>query len=804
MEILEDSKTICYHCGDSCRNVSVDYDDKTFCCEGCKLVYDVLRDNELCSYYKYNEAPGNSPADASDGRFGYLDDDSIKSRLLKFDEGDLATVIFHIPKMHCSSCIWLLEHLQRINPAVLRSRVSFLDRKLTLVFRQDQLSLRGLVELLAMIGYEPQISMEDVDGRADIFTDKTTAYRIGIAGFAFGNIMLFSFPEYFSIGISSEAGYARFFGYLNLVISLPVFFYCSAKFFKSAWNSIHQRFLNIDVPIALGILVMFVRSCIDILTGSGPGYFDTMAGLVFFMLVGRYFQDKTYSRISFDRDYRSFFPVSVMIFKDGRYVSVPLSQLKKEDVIFVRNDEIVPADSVLISDSASIDYSFVTGESIPVLKRAGEQVFAGGKQKGPAVRMKVVKDVSQSYLTQLWNDDRYLERKEETGLQLLVDHISHYFTFVILAVALISLSWWLYSGQPVRAWDAFTTVLIIACPCALAISSPFTLGSILRIFGSRNLFLRGYPVIERLANVDFIVFDKTGTLTETAEGTVEFIGPGLTSLQMDLICSSAVQSTHPLSRSLRKHLKSMGASSGIEVISIQEAVGKGLKVVFSDHVVRLGALDFVSKGNNFRQLNESAVHCSIDGSYIGEFLVFNMYRPGVESLFDNLRKNGYPVVILTGDNAAEKDRIRELSDGRVEFRSNQLPDDKLKFIQHQQMAGKRVLMVGDGLNDAGALRQAHVGLSVSDDINNFSPACDGILSGDMLSSLPVFLRVAKASKRIIIGAFSIALVYNVAGCWFAVRGELSPVIAAILMPLSTVTIIGFTTGLSSLLSRRSV
>lgn len=802
MEVIQQRKTNCYHCGDICRQDPIVYDDKRFCCDGCKLVYDVLRENDMCSYYRYNDTPGNSPKGSSDGRFGYLDDSDVKGRLLRFDEGGLATIVFHIPGMHCSSCIWLLEHLQRINPSVIRSRVSFLDRQLTVVFRQDRLSLRGLVEMLSMIGYEPLIRMDDLEGGHQKESDRSAVYRIGVAGFAFGNIMLFSFPEYLSLGDSAQAGYRTVFNYLNLLLSIPVFFYCSKQFFRSAFKSIHQRFLNIDVPIALGILVMFVRSVLDVLLGYGPGYFDTMAGLVFFMLIGRYFQDKTYSRISFDRDYKSFFPVSVMVERDGKFDSLPLSRLEVGDVIMLRNEEIIPADSKLLSEEAAIDYSFVTGESFPVRKSSGDTVFAGGRHKGPSIRLSVLKPVAQSYLTQLWNEDRYSDRKDETALQLLVDRISHYFTFVIISVASLALMYWLTAGQPARAWDAFTTVLIIACPCALAISSPFTLGSILRIFGREGFYLRGYPVIERLSSIDAVVFDKTGTLTVGDGGDVDYFGETLTVHQKNLVFTAALQSAHPLSRILCNYLSEHGADRIDQVERVNEVLGKGLIASVLGSEIIIGSREFVASGTVMASDSESEIYCAIDGRYLGRFKVRNTYRRGISSLFSWLKKTDIPVHVLTGDNGNEKERLDELSGHSVEFRYRQLPEDKLRFVQALQQDGKKVLMVGDGLNDAGALRQAHFGLSVSEDINNFSPACDGIINGEKLSLLGAFIAVARAGRGIIIGAFSIALVYNIVGCWFAVQGELSPVIAAILMPVSTVTIIAFTTGLSSWFARK--
>lgn len=521
---------------------------------------------------------------------------------------------------------------------------------------------------------------------------------------------------------------------------------------------------------------------------------DTMAGLVFFMLLGRWFQDKTYRTLSFERDYTSFFPVSVMVRKNQSEVSIPLSELRIGDRILIRSEEIVPADAVLLKGEASVDYSFVTGESAPVRKVSGDLIYAGGRQRGTMIELEVVKEVSQSYLTQLWNNDKYLKKQDEGGFQLLVNRISHYFTFVILGISLLALTYWLFRHDPLRGWNAFTAVLIIACPCALAISSPFTLGNILRIFGRHRFYLRGYPVIERMAKIDTIVFDKTGTLTLNDCSTIVFEGKPLTSDEQRMVASLAYHSSHPYSRLVCDHLS---VPQKAEIASFEELPGKGVRGEVFGYPVSLGSAAFAAAPASNGSVVHAEVHVAINGQWRGRFLIGNTYRPGVEELMQRLKKEGYRTVVLSGDNPTEEARLQKWLGENALIRFRQSPVDKLKSIQELQQAGARVLMVGDGLNDAGALKQADVGISVSDDVNNFSPACDGILDGRSFSTLSGILRTAKNSRRIILGSFALALVYNFIGCWFAVQGTLSPVMAAILMPLSTATIIAFTTGMSN-------
>src|SRR3972149_4671997 len=272
----------------------------------------------------------------------------------------LFIVTFYVPQMHCSSCIWLLENLYRINPGIIHSEVDFLKKTVTIKFNPNRISLKQNVELLTSIGYEPQINLEDVEGKKLQTTNKKLIYKIGVTGFCFGNIMLLSFPEYLNID-AADSFFIKFFGWLNLILSLPVFLYSSSGYFISAYKGLQKRILNIDVPISLGIFVLFFRSAFEVITHTGAGYFDSMTGLVFFLLLGKLFQNKTYETLNFDRNYKSYFPLSGILKTNESEVSIPISKLNVGDKIIIRNNEIIPADSVLFGGEGNIDYSFVTG-----------------------------------------------------------------------------------------------------------------------------------------------------------------------------------------------------------------------------------------------------------------------------------------------------------------------------------------------------------------------------------------------------------------------------------------------------------
>ncbi|HEX5000933.1 MAG TPA: heavy metal translocating P-type ATPase metal-binding domain-containing protein [Bacteroidia bacterium] len=790
-------KLLCYHCGDPCRDIPIHVYDKDFCCEGCKLVYEILKENNLSNYYSLNANPGDKSIKTRNAaRYEFLDDEQVLQKLVSFTDGTETHITFLIPQIHCSSCIWLLEHLYKLDMGVKRSTVNFLKREASIVFNEKETSLRKVAELLNRIGYPPHISLSNLEKKKAPATNMQTYYKLGVAFFCFGNIMLLSFPEYFGLSSVFEGRFVKTFGYLNILLSLPVLLYADIDFFRSAWNGLKQGRLNMDFPISLGITVMYSRSLYEILSGTGAGYMDTFAGLIFFMLTGRMFQNKTYERLSFERDYKSYFPVAVSVLKNGKEESKAVSDLHHGDRILVRNGELIPADCILLKGDAAIDYSFVTGENIPVPKQSGDRIYAGGRQAGSAIELEVVSEVSQSRLTQLWNEHGDSEHKENE-LTSIVDKVSYVFTLVVIAIAAAAGGWWIWKGEVHTALNAFTAVLIITCPCALALSYPFTLGNSIRILGNQNIYLKNTRVIEKMASIDTIVFDKTGTLTKAGDAEYTWHGSPLNTTEILAVASLASSSQHPLSRVIAGIAEE---STRPEVSNFEEIPGKGMSGIVIGMMIKAGSTTFAGNGNSTGNSRRSEVHVTINSTYKGFYEIRGVYREGLKTVTNALSEN-YNLHLLSGDNDAEKESLAEFFPDSDKLHFGQSPANKLQFIKNLQHQGNHVLMAGDGLNDAGALFQSNVGLAVSDDTNNFSPACDAILDAKSFHLLPMFLKFSKYSMNIIYVSYLISLLYNCIGIWFAVQGLISPLFAAIIMPLSTISMVLFTTTATNLIGK---
>ncbi|MDN4164559.1 heavy metal translocating P-type ATPase metal-binding domain-containing protein [Cytophagales bacterium LB-30] len=786
--------TLCYHCGQQCEQDIIVADDKSFCCTGCHTVYDILQANNLCTYYDLEKNPGaNQKNKKNSTAFAFLDNPEMTAKLLDFQEGNQAHVQLYLPQVHCSSCIWLLESLHRLHAGILQSRVHFSRKTIQLAFDTEQISLREVVELLSKIGYEPALNLSDLGKKKPQNAHRKTWYQLGVAGFCFGNIMLFSFPEYFSYADFFHEEFASLFGWLNFTLGLPVVLYSAQDYFRSAWWALRQKGVNMDVPISAGILALFIYSTYEIATGTGAGYFDSLAALLFFLLLGKIYQQKTYDTLSFERDYTSYFPIAITRLKGNKEESVALPALQVGDRILVRNGELIPADGILYKGEALIDYSFVTGEAVPVSKTLGEIIYAGGSQQGAAIELEIVKEPSQSYLTDLWNHEAFHKPKQK-NLATLSDVVSTYFTFIVLGIALVSAMYWIWQGDLSIGIKAFSTVLIVACPCALALSTPFTLGNSLRILGRNAFYLKNAEAIERMAQVDTLVFDKTGTLSETHRAQIQWVGEALHIEELAFIKSTCKQSSHPLSVRIYQHLE--GAVH--EVHEFTEHLGKGVVARTPEFLLRLGSREWIAPQE---MAVANAVWIEINGQVKGYFRFEAQYREGLEQMIQTLQSR-YDLHVLSGDNNQEEARLRKIFGEKAHLRFNQSPADKLAFIESLQAQGKKVMMIGDGLNDAGALQKSEVGISVTENINQFSPACDAIISAPSLRQLPDFLRFSHQSRNVIKASFALSFAYNIVGLSFAVQGLLSPVLAAILMPLSSVTVVVFTTLLTNALAMR--
>lgn len=777
------AETTCYHCSNTCELEVVVHQEKSFCCTGCRSVFQILKEANLCDYYSIEAHAGVFTTEVEKGKFDYLEDANTLAKLVDFQNDSTISVTFRVPQIHCYSCLWLLEHFHHLHNGIVLSEVNYMKKELSLSFLKSKTTLKEVVIKLASIGYEPQIEPKGTQNTSDL-KNKRLLTQIGVAGFGFGNIMFMSFPEYFTGGEGIPTDLYQYFGWVSLLLATLVVVISAKDYLSSALLSVRHGRVNLDVPISLGILTIYVYSCFEIFVWGGFGYLDSLSGLVFFLLLGKLFQSKTFDQFNFERDYTSYFPLSVQkLDSKGNQTTLPVGHLKIGDTILVRSQEIIPADGVLLSGTASIDYSFVTGESLPETQSQNALLYAGGKVKGAAIEVLISSIPSQSYLTKLWNQT---STDGHSKIHVLSDKVAKYFTLAVLLIAFGAGAYWFVQDAQLGI-KVFASILIIACPCALALAIPLSYGNALRILGGRGFYLKNTHVVEHLSSIDILIFDKTGTLT-TKSGEVTLHGK-LSLTEQQVFTALLKNSMHPLCAPI---LEYMGGAEPVQLSHYQEAAGQGIQATHQGQVFRAGSAEWVS--GPVGDQRSAQVHLSVQGNYRGYFQVQNKYRSGLASMFDALKVH-WQLMVLSGDNPSEEHRLKSLF-GIENLWFLQTPHSKKQKVEELQNTHQKVMMIGDGLNDAGALLAADVGVAITDSSVGFTPASDVILSATHLHQLDQFLAFCKAARWVVFACFGVSLLYNFVGLYFAVRGELSPLISAILMPISSVSVLFLSLGLS--------
>ena len=771
----------CYHCGDELPNPSIHFDKKEFCCHGCSNVYALLNNHALKDFYQFERTPGNKPKKGRSDKYQFLDIPEIRERFIQFEDDHIVRVCLSLPSIHCTSCIYLLENLSKINSHVRSSQVHFAKKEATIVFQKDGFSLSELADLLQFIGYEPDFGRKSSAKGTKI----SFLLKIGLAGFAFGSIMLWSAPDYFGITLDNVS-FRNFTAYLSFLVSLPVFLYSANEYYLSAYKAIRSRSINLDVPITLGIFALYAQSTFQIFTQQGPGYMDSFAGFIFFLLIGKWFQNRTYQSLSFDRDYSSYFPVAIHRITEKGIEIIPIEQLKQGERIQVRNEEIIPCDSLLLSDEAQIDYSFVTGESEIITKKKGAFIYAGGKLTGMSIELQVKSETNRSHLTQLWNETK--DKKEANPFVRYQDRISRYFLLILLLVALVSGIIWAFL-DPNKIMMVIVSILIVACPCALALSSPFTLGNAMSVLGKNGLYLKNTNIVEALGEITTIVFDKTGTLTDPLAYRLEYSNSMMQDEDWRMLKELSSHSTHPLSKLIHSNLQEI--ATGIHMESFQEWKGKGIEGKLNGADYLLGSAKFTGVAST--KWKNGSVYFTKNGELLQEVHFTSAFRKEIPEILQQLSDK--KLFVLSGDDSKDLDKLVSLGFQAEHCFFHQEPKDKALFIEAKQASGEKVLMLGDGLNDVGALGMAHVGIALSEDMFRFTPSSDAILDAHHLRLLPQFFQVSKYAKSVLKICLAFSITYNLIGLSFAVSASLSPIVAAILMPISSITVVFLSTAL---------
>ncbi|MFO1519833.1 MAG: heavy metal translocating P-type ATPase [bacterium] len=790
------NKFLCSHCGNPLSEDSPPFtakDAPIFCCLGCRTVYEILNARGLSQYYSLKKKGAwvrkASPVSSEAENFAYLDDPEF---LKKYTSSGAPTMEFYLEGVHCVACLWLIEKLPELVEGVTRSELD-LGKAVTKISIRRGASFARVAEELSRLGYRPHPIQKDEDAeRLQKRENRSQLVRLGVAGACTGNLMLMAVSLYG--GATGSAG--ALFRWVSFLLFLPVLFYCALPFYQSAYSALRTRSLSIDVPIVLAILIGSIASAFYLIAGGEPIYFDSLSALVFLLLASRFVLRRIQQGVLSSSHLLHFLTPSYARRWNGRtetFEQVRSESLKIGDSVEVRPGEAVPVDGTVLKGHSSLNCALLTGESLPQSVREGDEVFAGTLNESAPLEVAVKSSGNETRLGRIL---REIEsgRLKKAPIVTWADQLSQWF---VLGVILLASAVFLLNFR--TAFSAGLTkalaLVIVTCPCALALATPLAMSVSLGKAARRGMLIKGADTIERLSQAGTVMLDKTGTLTQGRFEVLSWME--LADLSSDLdgaVLALESRSKHPVAKALVRHLSPKTPAPFPEVEDFQEILGRGVEGKIAGHLWEIGAMTAKHPHSPSKAALSTRVGVRRDGRLVAVAELGDELRPDSKAALKRLKKMGLLPLVISGDREeAVKHAGAMLDLPEAQLLAQVGPEEKKEIVQKF----KKTLMVGDGANDALALCAADVGVAVRGSMEVSLRAADVYLSEAGVTPVADLIEVSRETMKVIRRNFIFSICYNLAGAVAALTGWVNPLFAAVLMPLSSLTVFS-----SSLLGTR--
>ncbi len=763
-----------------------------FCCNGCQGVYHLLKDDGLDSFY---EKVGNSklaPPIADNQDSSSFDMDSFKQRYIKTTKDGFSSIDLVIEGIHCSACIWLNEKVLSQKDGIIEATINFTNNKAKIIWDEDIIKLSTIIDTIRSIGYNAypySKSSEDIKATKQ---KKDYFMRMAVAIFASMNIMMIDIAKYAGFFMGMEKSTLHLVHIAEFIFATPVLFYSGWIFFRGAYFGLKNRIVNMDLLVSSGATLTYIYSLYILFGGKGHSYFDSVAMIITFVLVGKYLEvlGKKNAVDTMDK-IRSQIPLEATIIEDGVKKVVSIDNIKVGDILEVKTGEKASVDGILIgSDGGTFDESSLSGESNPIEKKSGDTIYSGTINVGKVIRYSATKDYANSTLNSIVTlIEESLNSKPK--IEERTNEISKYFSLTILLLSLISFAIWYYLSRDFeQALIISISVIVIACPCALALATP--IASLLGIsWGAKNgLLFKEAKFIETFSKANSILLDKTGTITEGKLSIIKIDGDlnrELSSILYALVNSS----THPVSLAIKRYLeKEHNNIDIIELNSIEQIGGKGLKALYNNKIILGGNSNLLKEYNiKSRESSYTQYHFAIDGKRVISFELDDKIKDGAKALIEYLYSIDVEPIMATGDNREVALRVsKEI--GIKEFRAGLSPIDKANYIDRLKESGKIVVMAGDGVNDAVALSKADIAIAMGNGADVSLAISDIVILNNSLKSIKNAFIISRRTFKFIKQNLAISLIYNSITIPIAMLGYVIPLIAALSMSLSSLLVVG--------------
>jgi len=783
----------CFHCAlpverDDEFQVEIDGALKPVCCPGCKAVAELIRDTGMSSYYAMREAPqpgvGRPADDATEWQV--FDRDDMVDAFAETRENE-AEVTIYVGGMYCAACSWLVEATLTGIAGIESAEVSPVTHRLRVRWKWGDVGLGQILTALAGLGYEPQPLAPESAARPEVAEQRTALKRMLVASLGMMQAMMFAIGLYAGDYQGMDVDMQHFLRLVSFVVTTPVVFYSARPFFAAAWRGIVSRKPGMDLPVSLAVGTAYAASVYATFTRGEAVWYDSVTMFVFFLTLGRFLEMRARHRsIDRSRALSNVLPNTVTRMENGADVVVASSQLIAGDRVKVKAGEAVPADGFLISEMTSVDDALLTGEAKPQTKFAGDVLVAGSINLDCLIEMRVEKtgaDTTLGTINRLSERARYAR----PAFVQLADRIASYIVVAILIIAIAVASFWLFMA-PERAFVITLSVLVVTCPCALALATPAAFAATGSRLADLRLLLTNGNAIEALSRASCVVFDKTGTLTRgTPVVTMTSIFDASFDETRCLNIAGALEaaSTHPVASAFPH------SDTAIIASAHRMAVGEGVAGTIDDRRWRLGKLSFAAPGAPASQVirgTATQAFLGVDGQLVAAFDLDDEIRPDAVGVLRQLKDLGLKLSLASGDN---EDSVRRVAAalGIDAYRSSCSPEEKLKIIHTMQENGETVIMVGDGINDAPVLAGADASIALAEGALLAQTSADLIMLGHSLRPLVTTFRTARQTMRIVRQNLAWAVVYNVTALPLAAMGMVPPWAAAIGMSASSLIVV---------------
>jgi len=799
---LNRSQFSCTHCGLDVPAGLVEFGTPNqFCCHGCRTANDVIRGCGLERYYRVRDESGGERAPAqSTGRPYSEFDDPIFAGLYcrPTGGGRLRSADLFLEGVHCAACVWLVEKLAAVVPGVVESRLDVRRAMVHLAWDPARVNLSAVARALDSLGYSPHPAREAAARDVRRADDRRALVRIGVAGACAGNVMLLALALYAGAFDSIEGQYRQAFRWLSMAITLVSLAWPGRVFFIGALAALRTRTINLDLPISIGLLAGAVSGVVNTVRGTGEIYFDSLSVLVLALLAGRWVQQRQqrWSSDAVELLY-SLTPGSARLVEESGTRDVPIEAVSPGMTVEVRAGDSIPVDGVVLSGESSVDQSLLTGESRPIAVKPGDDVTAGALNISGVLRVRVSATGEATRVGQLMALVAESGRRRAPIVRL-ADRVAGAFVVAMLVLAAITAGAWAVV-DPSKAIDNAAALLIVMCPCALGLATPLALTVSIGRAARRGVLIKGGDALQSLATPGTIFLDKTGTLTHGKARLLRWVGDHR---HKPLVAAVENASSHPIARAVVRSIAvEIGEAFIPQARGVRETTGAGLEgfVGTRDVIVgspvflaaRLGAVPdrFASAALEMARDGLSPVLVGVDGRIVAAMGLGDQIRADARVSIDRLRARGWSVRILSGDHPEIVARVgRELGFPSDALLGAMTPEQKLGIVRDALSRGS-VVMVGDGVNDAAALSAATVGIAVHGGAEASLTAADIYLNRPGLTPIVELIDASAQTMRVVRRNLAVSLLYNLAAAALAMTGIINPLIAAVLMPASSLSVL---------------